>query len=53
MKIHLHLHTWTSDTHLTLHHVPVGIVGDGVDVGGDFVSFLSLVHVDDLLRVDG
>lgn len=32
----------------TLHHVPVGIIGDGVDVRGDLVSFLPFVHVNDL-----
>lgn len=38
---------------LTLQHAPVGRVGDGVDVGRHLVPLLALVHVDDLLRVDG
>ena len=38
---------------LTLQHAPVGRVGDCVDVGGHLVPLLALVHVDDLLRVDG
>ena len=33
----------------TLHHVSVGVVGDGVDVGGHLMALLSFVHVDDLL----
>lgn len=37
----------------TLHHAPVGRVRDGVDVRGHLVSLLALVHVDDLLGVDG
>lgn len=37
----------------TLHHAPVGRVCDGVDVGGHLVPLLALVHVDDLLAVDG
>lgn len=37
----------------TLHHTPVGHVCDGVDVRGHFVSFLALVHLYDLLCVDG
>lgn len=37
----------------TLHHVPVGIVCDGVDVRRHLVTFLALVHVDDLFWVDG
>lgn len=37
----------------TLHHVPVGVVRDGVDVRRHLVALLALVHVDDLLRVDG
>lgn len=37
----------------TLHHVPVGVVRDGVDVRRHLVALLSLVHLDDLLRVDG
>lgn len=37
----------------TLHHVPVRIISDGVDMRGDFVTFLSFVHFDDLLGVDG
>lgn len=37
----------------TLHHVPVGVVCDGVDVRRHLVTFLALVHVDDLFRVDG
>lgn len=38
---------------LTLHHAPVGRVGDGVDMGGHFMPLLALVHVHNLLRVDG
>lgn len=34
--------------HPTLHHVPVGIISDGVDMRGDLVSFLPFVHVNDL-----
>lgn len=37
----------------TLHHVPVGVVRDGVDVRRHLVALLALVHLDDLLRVDG
>lgn len=37
----------------TLHHVPVGVVRDGVDVRRHLVTLLALVHLDDLLRVDG
>lgn len=37
----------------TLHHAPVGRVCDGVDVRGHLVSLLSLVHVHDVLGVDG
>lgn len=37
----------------TLHHAPVGRVRDGVDVRGHLVPLLALVHVDDLLAVDG
>lgn len=33
----------------TLHHVSVCIISNGVDVRGDLMSFLSLVHFDDLL----
>lgn len=33
----------------TLHHVPVGVVRDGVDVWRHLVAFLALVHLDDLL----
>lgn len=38
---------------VTLHHVPVGVVRDGVDVRWNLVAFLALVHLDDLFRVDG
>lgn len=38
---------------VTLHHVPVGVVRDGVDVRWHLVALLALVHLDDLLRVDG
>lgn len=38
---------------LTLHHASVGRVGDGVDVRRHFVPLLALVHVYDLLGVDG
>lgn len=37
----------------TLHHAPVGRVRDGVDVWGHLVPLLALVHVDDVLAVDG
>lgn len=37
----------------TLHHAPVGRVRDGVDVWRHLVPLLALVHVDDLLAVDG
>ena len=33
--------------------LPVCSVGDGEDVRGNFVAFLALVDLDDLLRVDG
>ena len=32
--------------------LPVCSVGDGKDVGWNFMSFLALVHFDDLLSVD-
>ena len=32
--------------------LPVRSIGDGKDVGWNFVSFLALVHFDDLLSVD-
>lgn len=38
---------------LTLHHVPVGVVSDGVDVRGHLVSFLPFVHINDLFWVNG
>lgn len=38
---------------LTLKHAPVGCVCDGVDVRWHLMPLLALVHVDDLLRVDG
>lgn len=38
---------------VTLHHAPVGRVCDGVDVGRHLVPLLALVHVHDVLRVDG
>lgn len=34
--------------HPTLHHVPVSVISDGVDMRWDLVSFLPFVHVDDL-----
>lgn len=37
----------------TLEHVAVGVVGDGVNVRRDLVAFLSFVHLDDLLGVNG
>lgn len=37
----------------TLHHAPVCGVCNGIDVWRHLVSLFSLVHVDDLLRVDG
>lgn len=36
----------------TLHHVPVSIVCDGVDVWGNLMALLALVQLDDLLRVN-
>lgn len=47
MISHLHTHSHT------LEHVPVGVVCDGVDVWWHLVAFLALVHLDDLLGVDG
>lgn len=38
---------------LTGQHVHVGTVGDGEDVGGDFISPLALVDLDDTRSVDG
>lgn len=38
---------------LTLHHAPVGRVCDGVDVRRHLVPLLALVHVHNLLGVDG
>lgn len=38
---------------LTLHHASVSRVSDGVDVGWHFMPLFALVHVNDLLRVDG
>ncbi len=38
---------------LTLQHVPVGVVGDGVDVGRHFRPPLALVHFHHLVGVDG
>lgn len=37
----------------TLQHAPVGCVRDGVDVGRHLVPLLSLVHVDNLLWING
>lgn len=37
----------------TLHHAPVGRVRDGVDVWGHLVPLLALVHVHNVLAVDG
>lgn len=39
--------------HVTLQHVPVGVVRDGVDVRRHLMPLLALVHFDDLFRVDG
>lgn len=36
-----------------MHHVPVSVVRDGVDVRRHLVTLLALVHLDDLLRVNG
>lgn len=49
---HLHIHELPIRTG-TLHHAPVGRVRDGVDVWGHLVPLLALVHVDDVLAVDG
>lgn len=38
---------------LTLKHVPVGIVSNGVDVWGHLCPSPSLIHVHHLGRVDG
>lgn len=45
-----HMATYGGDD--TLKHAAIGVVGDGVDVRGDFVSLLSLVQFNDFLRVD-
>lgn len=45
--------TTVSGRWLTLHHAPVSCVSDGVDVRWHFMSLLALVHVDNLLWVDG
>lgn len=42
----------TSSAGLTLHHVSVGVVRDGVDMGWDLVALFAFVHFNDLLRVD-
>lgn len=39
-------------TSVTLHHVPVGVVCDWVDVRRHLVTFLALVHINDLFWVD-
>lgn len=41
-----------SNIGLTLHHVPVGVVRDGVDVRRDLMALFAFVHFNDLLRVD-
>lgn len=38
---------------LTKEHVPVGLVSNGVHVRRHFVTLLPLVHLNDLLCVDG
>ena len=38
---------------LTQQHVPVGLVGDGVHMGWDFVALLATIQLNDLLGVDG
>lgn len=40
---------WAWRSPPTLHHVSVCVISNGVDVRGDLMSFLSLVHFDDLL----
>ncbi len=37
---------------LTLHHVPVSVIRDGVDMGRNLVALFPFVHFNDLLRVD-
>lgn len=52
--VHLHVYDVLQPNRTaTLHHAPVGRVRDGVDVGGHLVPLLALVHVHDLLAVDG
>ena len=38
---------------LTLHHASVRSVSDGVDVRWHFMPLLALVHINNLLRIDG
>lgn len=38
---------------VTLQHVPIGVISDGIDVGRNLMTLLPLVHLNDLLRVDG
>ena len=38
---------------LTLKHGAVGLVTDGVDVGGELLALPALVHGDDLVGVEG
>ena len=52
-QTHTQTHTHTHTQTLTLHHVPVGVVCDGVDVWRHLVAFLALIHLDDLFGVDG
>lgn len=50
---HLFSHTRWQKWPLTLKHVPVGIVSNGVDVWGHLCPSPSLIHVHHLGRVDG
>lgn len=38
---------------VTLQHVSIGIISDGIDVRRNLMTLLPLVHLNDLLRVDG
>ncbi len=37
---------------LTQEHVPVSLVGNGVDVWGHLMTLLATIEVNDLVRVD-
>lgn len=44
---------WCNRAMLTLQHVMVSVISDGEDVGWHLISPLALVHVNDLLGIDG